>query len=91
MSEFSLNDAKSPIRRLDRSNYDFFTRSLFSSTYISPKRRLEGYWQQSVVENLRQIMDKINQDSISKGRLIDYKDTLYAVLYSLHFTFLNFT
>lgn len=76
----SLNDAKNPIKREDRNDFDFFTRSLFSSTYVSPKRRLEGFWQASIVENLRQIMDTINSDSIDRGRLIDYKDTLYGYM-----------
>ena len=82
MREFMMNDARNPLRREDRSDFDFFTRSLFSSTYVSPKRGLEGYWQQSIVENLRQIMDKINHDSIDRGRLIDYKGKQYYLLKS---------
>ena len=65
-------------RREDRYDFDFFTRSLFSSTYISPKRGLEGYWRMSLMDSVRQIMDEINRNSIERGRLIDFKDILYG-------------
>jgi chondroitin sulfate synthase len=63
-----------------RQNYDFdfFTRSLFASTYISPKRGLEGYWRNSLLDSVRQIMDEINRNSIERGRIIDFKDILYG-------------
>ena len=63
-----------------RNNYDFdfFTRSLFSSTYISPKRGLEGYWRNSLLDSVRQIMEEINRNSIERGRIIDFKDILYG-------------
>lgn len=73
LSKPSVNDAMNPARPQDRHDFDFFTRSLFASTYISPKRRLEGYWQASIFENLRQIMNDINSNAIERGRIIDYK------------------
>ena len=65
-------------RRENRYDFDFFTRSLFSSSYISPKRGLEGYWRISLMNSVRQIMDEINRNSIERGRLIDFKDILYG-------------
>ena len=73
-----LNITKLPKKREDRYDYDFFTRSLYSSTYISPRRGLEGYWKRSIIENVRQAMDEINKNSIERGRLIDFKDVLYG-------------
>lgn len=67
-----------PVKREHRYDFDFFTRSLFSYTYVSPKRGLEGYWKRSIVDTIRQLMDEINRNSIERGRLIDYKDTLYG-------------
>jgi chondroitin sulfate synthase len=64
---------KTPKKREDRHDFDFFTRSLFSSTYISPKRGLEGYWKNSLVDTVRQIMEEINHNSIERGRIIDFK------------------
>lgn len=78
----SLSIIKSPQKREHRYDFDFFTRSLFSSTYISPKRGLEGFWKRSLIDSVRQIMDEINQNSIERGRLIDFKDILYG--YSRH-------
>jgi hypothetical protein len=43
---------------------------------VSPKRRLEGYWQASLRDNLRQIMSDINRNGIERGRVIDYKGEL---------------
>lgn len=78
----SLQMLKSPQKRDDRHDFDFFTRSLFSSAYISPKRGLEGFWKNSLVDTVRQIMEEINHNSIERGRLIDFKDILYG--YSRH-------
>ena len=67
-------------RRDERYDFDFFTRSLFSSTYVSPKRGLEGYWRRSLTDAIRQIMDEINRNSMKRGRLIDFKDLLYGYM-----------
>lgn len=67
-------------KRDERYDFDFFTRSLFSSTYISPKRGLEGYWRRSLTDAIRQIMDEINRNSMKRGRLIDFKDLLYGYM-----------
>lgn len=69
----SFQMLKTPKKREDRHDFDFFTRSLFSSTYISPKRGLEGYWKNSLVDTVRQIMEEINHNSIERGRIIDFK------------------
>ena len=69
----SLQARSRPKKREDRPDFDFFTRSLFSSTYVSPKRGLEGYWKHSLVDTVRQIMEEINHNSIERGRLIDFK------------------
>lgn len=69
----SLKDAKDSLKLKDRTDFDFFTRSLFSSTYVSPKRGLEGFWTASIKENIRQIMQEINHNSIDRGRIIDFK------------------
>ena len=69
----SFQMLKTPQKREDRHDFDFFTRSLFSSTYISPKRGLEGYWKNSLVDTVRQIMEEINHNSIERGRIIDFK------------------
>ena len=76
MGKPSVNDALNPAKVQDRHDFDFFTRSLFASTYVSPKRRLEGYWQASLLDNLRQIMSDINRNGIERGRVIDYKGEL---------------
>ncbi|CAF0940746.1 unnamed protein product [Brachionus calyciflorus] len=86
----SLSSVPDPKLRSDRYDFDFFTRSLFSSSYISPKRGLEGFWKKALAENIRQIMDEINLNSIERGRLIDFKDILYGYtrhhpLYGLDF------
>lgn len=73
-----FKNLKEPIKREDRHDFEFFTRSLFSPTYISPKRGLEGYWKRSLTESVRQIMDEINKNSIERGRLIDFKDIMYG-------------
>lgn len=73
-----LNTLRLPKKRENRYDFDFFTRSLFSSSYISPKRGLEGYWRRSLLDSVRQIMDEINRNSIERGRLIDFKDVLYG-------------
>jgi hypothetical protein len=59
-------------------DFDFFTRSMFSSTYISPKRGLEGYWKRSLIDSVRQIMEDINANSKERGRIIDFKNVLYG-------------
>ena len=74
----NLKSAKPTQKRQDRYDFDFFTRSLFAPTYVSPRRRLEGFWQNSITDSLRQVMEEINQNSKERGRLIDYKDTLYG-------------
>ena len=74
----TLKSAKPTRKRQDRYDFDFFTRSLFATTYVSPRRRLEGFWQSSITDSLRQVMEVINQNSKERGRLIDYKDTLYG-------------
>lgn len=76
--EPSFSMLKCPNKREHRYDFDFFTRSLFSSTYISPKRGLEGFWKRALIDNVRQIMDDINLNSIEKGRVIDFKDILYG-------------
>jgi hypothetical protein len=68
--------------RYNEFDFEFFTRSLFSATYISPKRGLEGYWKRSLVDNVRQVMEDINANSKERGRVIDFKDVLYG--YSRH-------
>jgi chondroitin sulfate synthase len=75
-----LNKIRKATSNERRQNYDFdfFTRSLFASTYISPKRGLEGYWRNSLLDSVRQIMDEINRNSIERGRIIDFKDILYG-------------
>ena len=75
-----LNLIKPTTKRQDRSDFDFFTRSLFSPTYVSPKRGLESYWRRSLIDNIRQLMDEINSNSIKRGRLIDFKDLLYGYM-----------
>ena len=72
----SLLDAEDSVKLKDQTEFDFFTRSLFSSTYVSPKRGLEGFWTGSIRENLRQIMQEINHNSIDRGRIIDFKGKL---------------
>jgi chondroitin sulfate synthase len=69
-----------PLNRKQQYDFDFFTRSLFSSTYISPKRGLEGYWKRSVADTVRQIMDEINSNGKERGRIIDFKDILYGYM-----------
>jgi chondroitin sulfate synthase len=74
----SLLNIKIPKKREERYDYDFFTRSLFSPSYVSPKRGLEGFWKRSIVDSIRQIMEEINKNSIERGRIIDFKDILYG-------------
>ncbi len=74
----NFRNLKTPLKREHRHDFEFFTRSLFSPTYISPKRGLEGYWKRSLTESVRQIMDEINKNSIERGRLIDFKDIMYG-------------
>ena len=69
----SFQMLNAPKKREDRPDFDFFTRSLFSSTYVSPKRGLESYWKHSLIDTVRQIMEEINHNSIERGRLIDFK------------------
>ncbi|RNA03237.1 Chondroitin sulfate synthase 3 [Brachionus plicatilis] len=76
----SLKTVENLSKREHRHDFDFFTRSLFASSYISPKRGLEGYWKKILNDNIRQIMDEINENSIERGRLIDFKDILYGYM-----------
>lgn len=76
----SLKIVENLTKREHRHDFDFFTRSLFASSYISPKRGLEGYWKKILNDNIRQIMDEINLNSIERGRLIDFKDILYGYM-----------
>lgn len=69
-----LNDT----HRSTTHNFEFFTRSLFSDSYISPKRGLEGFWKRSLTDTIRQLMDDINVNSKDRGRVIDFKDLLYG-------------
>ena len=78
--ESSLAWMRAPRNRDHRFDYEFFTRSLFSPTYISPKRGLEGFWKKSLTDVVRQLMDDINKFSIERGRVIDFKDILYGYI-----------
>jgi hypothetical protein len=77
-SYFNLRTKDLASSRRNEYDFDFFTRSMFSSTYISPKRGLEGYWRRSLVDSVRQIMEDINANSKERGRIIDFKDVLYG-------------
>jgi chondroitin sulfate synthase len=76
----SFSILRTPRTRSKRHDYSFFTRSLFSSSYISPKRGLESYWKRSIGDLVRQVMDDINRNSIQRGRVIDFKDVLYGYM-----------
>lgn len=71
---------KTPKKRQHRHDFTFFTRSLFSASYISPKRGAEGYWKNAINDAMRQIMEDINKNSIQRGRVIDFKDVLYGYM-----------
>lgn len=71
---------KPPKNRQHRYDFTFFTRSIFSSSYVSPKRGAEGYWKNAVNDGMRQVMEDINKNSIQKGRIIDFKDILYGYI-----------
>lgn len=75
----TLNWQRAPVKkRQHRHDFEFFTRSLFSPGFISPKRGLEGFWKKALAETVRQLMDDINKNSIERGRIIDFKDILYG-------------
>ena len=85
-SYFNLKHSANTNRKHEYS-FDFFTRSLFASTYISPKRRLEGYWKRSLIDSVRQIMEEINANSKERGRIIDFKVNFTKLAF---FFFLSF-
>jgi chondroitin sulfate synthase len=74
----SFKVIKPPKNRQHRYDFTFFTRSIFSSSYVSPKRGAEGYWKSAINDGMRQVMEDINKNSIQKGRIIDFKDVLYG-------------
>ncbi|KAG8223078.1 hypothetical protein J437_LFUL002026 [Ladona fulva] len=70
--------------------WDFISRSLYSDSNANPRRRMEAALREGLDDVLREVMDSINAFSKQRGRVIDFKEVLYAYtrsnpLYGLDF------
>nr|XP_002740525.1 PREDICTED: chondroitin sulfate synthase 1-like [Saccoglossus kowalevskii] len=58
--------------------WDFFTKSLYSLKYDTPKRGLDKTLQVALEDIVLQVMEMINRNSLARGRTIDYQEILYG-------------
>ncbi|XP_039291435.1 chondroitin sulfate synthase 1 isoform X1 [Nilaparvata lugens] len=62
----------------DVIEWDFIYRSLYSSSNLNPRRRMESALREGLDDVIREVMDMINQYSRQRGRVIDFKEILYG-------------
>ncbi|XP_071450437.1 chondroitin sulfate synthase 1 [Hetaerina americana] len=67
-----------PQKEIEVICWDFISRSLFSDTNSNPRRRMEAALREGLDDVLREVMDSINAFSKQRGRVIDFKEVLYA-------------
>ncbi|GAB6032439.1 Chondroitin sulfate synthase 1 [Chamberlinius hualienensis] len=58
--------------------WDFIHRAIYSYTHSNPRRKVDAIVAETLDDVVNQIMDLINRFSKQRGRVIDFKDILYA-------------
>lgn len=62
----------------DLQYWNFLAKSIYSAEYSNPKRKLESSLRESLEDIITEIMEKINNYSRQRGRVIEFRDLLYG-------------
>ncbi|XP_059616322.1 chondroitin sulfate synthase 1 [Phlebotomus argentipes] len=58
--------------------WNFIAKHIYSATHFNPKRKIESSVKEGLEDIIREIMDNINNYSRQRGRVIEFRDILYA-------------
>lgn len=72
MKKFKPSDSN------DLQYWNFLAKSIYSAEYSNPKRKLESSLRESLEDIITEIMEKINNFSRQRGRVIEFRDLLYG-------------
>ncbi|GAB0096814.1 Hexosyltransferase [Sergentomyia squamirostris] len=58
--------------------WDFIAKHIYSANHFNPKRKIDSSVKEGLEDIIREIMDNINNYSRQRGRVIEFRDILYA-------------
>uniref|UniRef100_A0A7G3ABK5 Hexosyltransferase n=1 Tax=Lutzomyia longipalpis TaxID=7200 RepID=A0A7G3ABK5_LUTLO len=62
----------------DLLEWNFIAKHIYSAEHFNPKRKIESSIKEGLEDIIREIMDNINNYSRQRGRVIEFRDILYA-------------
>lgn len=62
----------------DLQYWNFLAKSIYSAEHSNPKRKFESSLRESLEDIITEVMEKINNFSRQRGRVIEFRDLLYG-------------